>query len=218
VHTCTGAGWAYNLLSKGETALDLARDIQSSFLESTHGLSTHMTPKTLAIVDLAKYDIFLNSWDALSAELRRLLTRKDPEVYTQMNRARNAAIAFESVVDDVGTNGPSAADIGSFMHIFANGCVPSPGSSLESLLSNAQNAYVAMFLERGVGEGTPEATGMHVIWPVRREFAAYQTFYQERLFDTTLPYATAAAPEWLELLVRHALATMYFWFFSSVVF
>jgi hypothetical protein len=196
--------------------MGLAKDIQSTFLESRHGLSTHMTPKTLAIVDLAKYDIFLKSWDSLSAELRRLLVSKDPEVYTQMNRARNAAIAFESVVDDAGTNGPSAADIGSFMNIFANGCVPSPGSSLGLLLNDAQNSYADMFLERGIGEGTPQATGMHILWPVRREFAAYQSFYEEKLFNTNLPYATAAAPEWLKLLVRHAQATMSLALFSLV--
>lgn len=183
--------------------MGLAREIYSTFLESKHGQSIHMTPKTLSIVDLAKYSVFLNSWNELSAELRRLVAAQDPEVYKELNRARNSVVAFKSVVDDVGTNRPSAVDVGSFLNIFANSCRPSSGSTLGALITNAQAAYNGMFVERGVGEGTPEGTGMHIIWPVRREYAMYKTFYDEHLFDTSLPYATADAPDWLALLVRN---------------
>lgn len=189
-------------MTDGDTAIGLARDILFSFLQSKHGLGTHMTPKTLSLIDLAKFDSFLSSWDSLSSELTTLLLAKDQQIYAQMNRARNQAIAFESVVDEVGTNRPSAVDVGSFLSIFFSACVPTRGSRLDILLNSTQNAYNDMFVERGTGEGTPEATGIHIMWPVRREYAAYKAFYDEKLFDTSLPYATAAAPNWLELMVR----------------
>jgi hypothetical protein len=194
------SGWAYDVLTDANSALGLAMDIQSNFMSQKQGYSAHQSPKTLSIVDLAKFSTFLISWNNLGGVMKSLLVAQDPEFFTQVNRARNQVIAFQSVVDDVGSTKPSAVDIGSYLRVLKTGCVPASGSSLNALLENTIATYDAMFVVRGVGPGTPEATGMHVTWPVRQEYSQYKDYYDGVLFDTALSSATADALEWIAFL------------------
>ena len=75
----------------------------------------HQVPKTLAIVDLEKYQTFSESWNAFSKELLDLMNRGDPEVLIALNRARQSAYAFTSVEDYAGSKTPSSVDMMSFM-------------------------------------------------------------------------------------------------------
>jgi hypothetical protein len=64
------------------------------------------------------------------------------------------------------------------------------------------SVYDDMFVVTGNGIGTQEGTGMHITWPIRREYIDYQDFYDEVLFDTSLPYATTDAMAWLAFLKK----------------
>eukprot|EP00934_Nitzschia_sp_Nitz4_P004536 Nitzschia sp. Nitz4//scaffold15_size197535//39930//45803//NITZ4_001562-RA/size197535-processed-gene-0.9-mRNA-1//1//CDS//3329537667//4526//frame0 len=198
-----GHGWAYDVLTEGGSALGLAKDIQVNFLSSKQGYEVHLTPKTLSVIDLSKYTTFLQSWNALAAELNSLLVAEDPQVFIQLNRARQTSIAFEGVFDEAGTSRPSSLDIGHFLQVFTASCVPGESSALSSLLTTALEDYDAMFEVRGNGLGTVDGTGMHITWPVRKEYFAYKSTYDLVLFDTTLPYATADAPSWLDFLATY---------------
>jgi hypothetical protein len=197
-----GHGWAYQTLTQADTALDLAIDIHSNFLSQTQGHSFHLTPKTLSIVDTAKFSVFLSAWDTLSAAMEDLLESKDPEFFTQINRARNQAIMFTSVIDLEGTNRPSAMDIGSFLQELTLSCVPDTESSVARLLQSTLDFYDDMFVVQGVGEGTVAATGMHITWPVRSEYFVDQAFFDQIMFDSDV-YATTDAPNWLSFLKRY---------------
>ena len=62
-------GWAYDALTNADSALDLAIDIQENFLNSLQGYFTHLTPKTLAIIESSKFETFLEAWDDLAGEM-----------------------------------------------------------------------------------------------------------------------------------------------------
>jgi len=185
----------------------MAKNLQKNFLEQSQvfgflgeWLDIQLTPKTLAIVDTSLFTDFLDAWDALCAEFTSLL-ETDTDFFTHLYRARNSAIAFQGAADDAGSTTPSAIDVGSFLTQLKVLCAPAAGSNLLTLLSKAEETYATMFVVRGVGEGTPSATGMHITWPLRRVYEGenYQFLYQS-LFNTTLPLATDDAPNFLGFL------------------
>ena len=140
--------------------------------------------------------------------MRELLTDEDPDFYTQLTRARDGAISFDGPTDDGATEKPSAIDVGSFLTTLRDGCNPIDGSNLSNYISRTLSSYNAMFEVRGVGPGTPAATGMHVAWPARKEYIEFKGFFDPILFDTRQPFATADAPEWIDFLKLYYTATL----------
>jgi hypothetical protein len=179
----------------------MARNFHTNFLEQLQGGTYHQTPKTMAIVDTQAFLVFLGAWEALSSEFNLRLA-SDADFVTFLRRARSSSLAFNGGYPEESTS-PSALDIGSFMSSFKTFCAPDADSDLTSLLEDADSAYTGMFVEQGVGQGTPPATGMHINWPTRRVYEALleqDPAYPDELFDTTGFYATANAPNWLEFL------------------
>ena len=189
-------------MTDGSSALALAKNIQSAYLSEKQG-KFHDNPKVLAIVDLDKFSVFLNSWDELSAEMKALIDSEDPEFFTQVTRARNSALSFDSAADIASTKKPSALDIGNFIDTLERFCAPVATSRLRTLMDSARFAYNEIFVVRGTGPGTTtKATGMHVLWPVKQEYYSDPGYFDEVLFDTDLEFATTDAPNWLGFLVR----------------
>ena len=194
-------GWAYDFLNTSESALAMAQNLHSNFLSQTQGFGRHLTPKTLALVSTDGFNTFLSAWDALSAELQRVLDAgNDPDYFSQLSRARAASIAFESGLDRPGSTTPSALDIGSFIDTFISFCDVDPTSTLHTVLDDAQAAYDAMFIETGVGPGTKAATGMHITWPFKKEYVKHPTILDALLFNSSFVFAAVDAPNWLAFL------------------
>lgn len=181
----------------------MAKDFHTDFLEQMQG-DSHQLPKTLAIVDMQLYHVFLAAWEALSAELSRLIVAEDPFLLPNLSRARQIAISFEAYSDDQEQR--SALDIGSFMATFNSLCQPETGSNLEIVRDAAVEAYYAMQVASGVGPGTQEATGVHLFWPTRRFYSTYQTWYDKNLFFDS-EFATQDAPNWLAFLQNYYAAS-----------
>jgi hypothetical protein len=55
------SGWAYDVLTDVDSALDRARDIQVSFLTEKQGSIFHHSPKTLSVVNTVKFLTFLGA-------------------------------------------------------------------------------------------------------------------------------------------------------------
>lgn len=195
-----GHGWAYNFLDTAETALDMAKNLHANFLGQKQGYSKHLVPKTMAIVESAGYNTFLQAWDLFCAEMAKILRAGgDPAFVAVLSRARSAAFAFPSVLDSTQGNTPSAMDIGSFFKEFEALCTVSPSSPLYQLLQDAETAYNLMFVERGVAERTPaEATGMAITWPFKDRYYNDKRNMDFWLFEN--PYATTDSPGWLGFL------------------
>jgi hypothetical protein len=170
----------------------MSRNLHTNFLEQLQGQEDHQTPKTMAIVDTQAYLVFLGAWEALSSEFNLRLA-SDADFVTFLRRARSSSLAFMGVYDGGDSKNSSALDIGSFMSTFETFCAPDPDNDLASLLEDAEAAYTDMFMEQGVGEGTPPATGMHINWPTRRvyqDILEWYPAYHNELFNTASLYAT----------------------------
>jgi len=177
-----GHGWAYEALTEAPTALDLARNILNSFIDETHGGRSHKTPKQLSIVDTEKFQsTFVDAFNEFSGELLRLLESGDQSLHAFVSRSRASAVAFESIVDSVGTNNPSALDVGSWLRGFQELCAP--GGDLGPFLQNIIDAYDGMMVLQRVGEGTAAGTGMHISWPEQGEYNTNAGLWDQVLFD-----------------------------------
>lgn len=182
-----------------DSALSIAEDFHRDYLEQKQG-EEHLTPKTLALIDTNLFRVFLETWEAFSAELVRLLNGGDPFVLSYLSRARQIAIAFVGYTDE--GQQKTAVDIGSFLATFDAACQPDEASDLYRLRTAAVDAYYDMQVASGVGEGTLEATGVQIFWPTRLDYVVYESFYDQVLFEE-LDFATADAPNWLEFLTTY---------------
>jgi len=204
-----GHGWAYQALTNGPTALDLSQDILNTYLKDKQGRSAHQTPKTMSIIDTTKFGIFVAAWEDLFTKILAKLEAGDASLFAFVSRARANCIAFEGVADTVGSQNPSSVDIGSFLVQFETMC--HPGDVVGVALKTATDAYNAMFVGRGVGEGTAAGTGMHITWPQRKEYESSPAMWTQVLFSN-YNYMTAMTPnyraflQWL-LATDHAATT-----------
>lgn len=192
-----GHGWAYSYLTSAPSALELAQQILTTFLSQTQGGSSHQSPKTMAILDTSKFDTFVSAFESFSADLLDLLKDGDVSLHTFVSRARAASVAFEGIVDAVGSINPSALDIGSWLSNFKGLC--SPGEPLATDLDLAISAYADMFVDEGVGPGTSAGTGMHITWPNQGEFTANTALWNQVLFNNA-NYVTQITPNFKEFL------------------
>jgi hypothetical protein len=176
----------------------MAKQFYQTFLSSTHGSDGHENPKTMAIVDTAAFVMFQSAWEALCAEMTRLLEAgDDADFVANLKRARTQTIGFSGVLDsDPNVRVLSGMDIGSFLAMFESSCNPVASSQLRTLLDAASTAYSAMFVERGVGPGTPEGTGMHITWVAEEEYDMRTSLYHPFQFDQT----TDELPNYLNFL------------------
>ena len=84
-----GHGWAYEFLSRAGSALELAQNMLETFLSETQSSGTsHQSPKTMAIVDVAKFNTFIQAFESFSADLLSLLVNGDSELLSFVSRAR----------------------------------------------------------------------------------------------------------------------------------
>jgi hypothetical protein len=188
----------------------MAQNLQQSFLTETQDTANstltagHQTPKTLAIVDTTAYTEFIASLESLSLDLTsRLDAVNDPALIKILSRARGQTLSFEGYIDFPGALVPSAMDIGQFFEQFNSLCNIDPASSLKTLMANAQSAYDAMFVVRGVGPGTANATGMAVLWPYLRLYQSNPLLYDEYLSNSS----AVATPNWLDFLATYYVAS-----------
>lgn len=177
----------------------MAKDIHTDFLEQMQG-NSHQLPKTLAIVDTELFLTFLAAWETFSAELSKRIDAQDEFLLPNLSRARQIAISFEAYSDD--KEQTSALDIGSFLATFESLCQPEDGSDLKAARDATVTAYYAMQVASGVGPGTQEATGVHIMWPTRRFYDLYRPWYDENLFNDS-QFATQSAPKWLTFLQNY---------------
>jgi len=191
-------GWSYNSLTNADSALDLAKDILTNFLEQKQGHEFHQTPKTLSIIDSTNFLMFLDSWNTLSAEMEKLITSEDPSFLTHLNRARNDALSFLSITGNEHTTKPSSADVGSILQKIKDFCMPEVDSVLHNNLADTLEAYDNMFVMRGKGEGTQNATGMHIFWPTRQEYSNQNSLIS--FLVESEEYSTIHAPNWNSFL------------------
>jgi hypothetical protein len=147
-------------LTSAGTAIELAVQIWENFLSQTQGGSSHQAPKTLAIVETALFATFVEAFENFSIDLLDLLKGGDVSLHSFVSRARASSVAFECIVDAVGSNSPSGLDIGSWLDAFKTLC--NPGEPLQADLDSATSAYKAMFYKTGYGAGTAAGTGKHV--------------------------------------------------------
>lgn len=134
--------------------------VWENFLSQTQGGSSHQAPKTLAIVETALFATFIEALESFSIDLLDLLKGGDVSLHSFVSRARASSVAYESIVDAVGSTSPSGLDFGSWLAAFKNLC--NPGEPLQIDLDNAINAYNSMFYKRGVGTGTSAGTGQNI--------------------------------------------------------
>ena len=189
-----GHGWAYNVLPSeaASSALELSKQILKFFISETQGGGSHRAPKTMAILNTDNFATFITAFESLSADLTSTLKAGDISLHTFISRARAASVAFEGIVDVVGSQWPSGLDIGSFLENFKTLCNPS--GAIGTDLETAINAYNNMFEEVGIGEGTAAGTGMHITWPTQSEFDANAPLWDQVLFSN-VNYATSIIPE-----------------------
>lgn len=196
------SGWAYDFLDTTESAKDMALNLLTNFLVQPQG-ERHQSPKTLALIESQAFDVFLTAWDSFAEEMNQLITT-DSVFTTLLGRARVSSLAFVGVADSEDTRTPSALDVGDFLRSLHSLCNPNPSSNLYTALQQANTTYNAMFVTRGVGPGTPSAsTGVHIMWPTRRSYFERldaDPMFVHELFNTSLAFATADAPNYLEFL------------------
>jgi len=191
-----GHGWAYSYLKTAPNALDLAKQILDTFITQKQG-SSHQSPKTMAILDTSKFMRFLASFETFSEDLLTELKAGDVSLHSFISRARSSSVAFEGIVDVVGSINPSGLDIGSFLAQLKNLCNPS--GSLGTDLTSAIANYNAMFLEVGIGAGTSPGTGMHITWPNQAEYTANTALWDQVLFNNE-NYVTSITPNFRAFL------------------
>lgn len=144
-----------------------------------------------------KFPAFVNAFETLCAELLVSMKEGDVALYSFLSRARTSAVAYEGLVDAVGTSNPSGLDIGSFLSQLDRLCNPTALVGIS--LKGARKAYGDMFLASGVGPGTSAGTGMHITWPHTGEFNENQDIWNQVLFDNE-KYRTAIMPRYRALL------------------
>ncbi|CAB9526338.1 peptidase C11, clostripain [Seminavis robusta] len=192
-----GHGWAYGKLGPASSALELATQILDTFLYETQGSSSHQNPKTLSIVEMAKFPSFLEALETLSERLHALLQLNDVNAISIISRARTCAVAFGNILDPPGARRPSAIDIGSYLVNLMAGEWGDPLVLSEIVAAKA--AYDSMFVQRGFGPGTPSATGMCLDWPQREVYQEDKALYDLFLFHHE-HYATTIAPNFYGFL------------------
>ena len=192
-----GHGWAYKSLSNVNSALEMATSLHDNFLRQRQGES-HQAPKTMALVETSSFTVFSGALEALFAELEtRLAANDDADFHALLQRARASSVAFESYLDDTGTANPSAVDVGSFLSAFSELCEPPPSSTLGQRLQEAEASYSEMFVSRGIGPGTPKATGMHIMFPMKNAYQSNQRLFNGYLFQN--PHLDLP-PQWLSFM------------------
>jgi hypothetical protein len=159
----------------------VSKNILISFIEGTHGRSFHQTPKTLSIIDTDKFDIFVVAWENLFIEILDKLYAGDASLYSFLSRARASSVAYEGLVDTVGTANPSSVDIGSFLTELQVQCNPTAQLGLD--LKATREAYADMIIAEGIGVGTSPGTGMHITWPHKAEYANNPDLWNQVLFE-----------------------------------
>ncbi|CAB9524499.1 peptidase C11, clostripain [Seminavis robusta] len=192
-----GHGWAYQFLRSAPDALTLATEIVATFVSRTQGSNFHQTPKTLAILDLQKFFVFLDAFEDFLGRLLPVLQAGDVTLHASVARSRTSAVSYEGILDSIGAIQPTSLDIGSWMAILAQLC--NPGGDLGTSFQSARDTYADMFYYLSTGPGTPVGTGMHVLWPNQQVY-----FTQKPTFDTILfsdsRYSTLAAPNFRAFL------------------
>jgi hypothetical protein len=116
-------------LTSAGTAIELAEQIWENFLSQTQGGSSHQAPKTLAIVETTLFTTFVEALESFSVDLLALLQGGDVSLHSFVSRARASSVAYESIVDAVGSTSPSGLDIGSWLAAFKSLC--NPGEQLQ---------------------------------------------------------------------------------------
>ena len=117
-----GHGWAYNEIvwSGAYDVRMFAKSIITSFARSKHGFDTHQAPKTLALLDNAKFTDFHDKFGELADSMRRAIETDDYRLLEAVVLARRKTLQFASA-NDLAEYDPychaeqckSAADIGS---------------------------------------------------------------------------------------------------------
>ena len=160
----------------------------------------------MAVVNTTAYSDFRDAWDAMCSAMADILASgNDADFHASLMRARGNTLSFAGYLDAPPVPQlNSAMDIGDFFVRFFDLCVPDESSDLYLLMVNAYNAYLALFVEAGVGPGTTSrATGMHITWVSKQEFLNYPEFYGDAVFPATGSSPLMGAPNYsrfLELL------------------
>ncbi|KAL3928668.1 MAG: hypothetical protein SGBAC_012550 [Bacillariaceae sp.] len=193
-----GHGWSYSGLT-AQPALETAQSIVTSFINDMQG-EEHQTPKTLAIVDMTKYETFSSAWNSVSKEIKDLMGSNDAEVAIAFSRARATVYSFASSYDEDNAKDKAAVDMFGLITGFERLCRPSSDSNLSTLLTTVKTAYADMFVDRQTGPNTPTSlTGMHVFFPSRARYSSKDWDWDSILFNDAVT-ATTSAPEWLNLM------------------
>jgi len=192
-----GHGYAYRELTNNGSARQIAESLHNNFLTQRHGTS-HQSPKTMALVDMAVFPVFSEALEALFEDLStRLVANNDADFHSLLQRARASSVAFGSVLDDSGIEHPSAVDVGSFLSELSSLCNPPFSSTLGQSLQNAQDTYRTMFVAQGIGPGTPRATGMHIMFPMRNVYKSKREVFDSYLFENE---SLDLPPQWLSFM------------------
>jgi hypothetical protein len=189
----TTTGWSYRSLDTATSALELSRQIVDKYLTDTQGGSSHQSPKTLAIVETAKFQVFVEKLESLATVVLGLLEGGDRSLHAYISRSRGSSVAFEGVADSSGTGKPSALDVGSWLDKIQSLCDPDPIGALGVALLETKAAYTDMMVLAGVGPGTAQGTGMHLDWPIQSEYQANTALWDQILFKNP-SYATTITP------------------------
>ena len=192
-----GHGWAYQTLSNTNSALEIATSLHDAFLTQRQG-NSHQAPKTMALVETSSFAVFSEALEALFGELdSRLAANNDEDFHANLQRARASSVAFESYLDDSGTANPSAVDVGSFLISFSELCDPPSSSTLGQRLQQAEISYNDMFMARGIGPGTPAATGVHIMFPMKNAYKSNRRMFDGYLLENR---NLDVPPQWLSFM------------------
>jgi hypothetical protein len=194
-----GHGWWWNISSSAAGgAITMATELLDSFLTETQNPEgTHLVPKTLSIIQTDLFETFLVEFEAFVSDLADLLVSgKDPDFFTAMQRSRASVIVFESAADHPGSRTPSAVDVGSFLSTFHEICAPTGG--LKEAYERTQKAYNAQFHARGYGKGTKNSTGMAVWFPDKKLYSAAPWSVESEIFQYIDDGETSYA--WLDFI------------------
>jgi hypothetical protein len=205
--TIPGHGWFFDTLKDVSSAVNIAKDLQSNFLSQKNKFWFHETPKTLALTDLTLFRTsFFVKMEALASHMANLLQySQDVDFFAFLQRARAAAISFDSTLDLPGSKNPSAVDIGSFLDQLDQQCHPTADSEIRALLDDTKSAYDEMFVVRGVGPGTKPGTGMHFSFPSKQTYmsdtyAITELLLKDESTVTTSSSFAKTAPQWAAFL------------------